>query len=183
MKRRSKIYIGIGISLIVALGICYQYYRINSGVPREYNIQKYSMGEVVKLDDFEVIVNNFTVAENKEYIDAKENGNPDKLYTVDFTIKNISNEDKPIKLFIAKSSILCGLKVVEIPLEIRSEDIMSSLKSQEKKDIRLTYEGYETDEDAVFEFYPSKELYRNEIKKDLENLKMHEKYVVLNLKK
>jgi len=174
---------GIGIIFIIVLGICYQYYRINLGVPQEYNIAQYSMGETVKLDDFEVTVNNFTVAENKKAIDAKENENPDKLYSVDLTIKNISNEDKHINSFFINSSLLHDIYILQFPLELGSDSMMTSLKSREKKDIRLTYEGYEADKNRVFEFYPPKELYSNEIKNDLKNLKMHEKYIELYMEK
>lgn len=183
MKKRNKLYIGISIIFIITLVLCYQYYKINFGVPREFNIEKYSMEEVIKLDDFELTANNITIREDSSNFNTEVYGNLSNLYTVDLTIKNTSNEDKYIKSFYINSLILHDNNTSSALVDPSSDEMNYLLKSQEEKNIKLTYNFMETDKNDIFEFYPPKELYSNEIKSNLKNLKMCEKFIELYVKK
>jgi len=180
MKKRNKLYIGISIIFIITLAICYQYYRINLGVPREFNIEKYSMGEVIKLDDFELTANNITIGEDSSDFNT---GNLYNLYIVDLTIKNTSNEDKYLKSFYINSLILHDNNTSSPLVDPSSDEMNYLLKSQEEKNIKLTCNFMEINENGIFEFYLPKELYSNEIKSDLKNLKMREKFIELYVKR
>ncbi len=183
MKKKSRVYIGISIIFIIILGLSYQYYRINLGVPRKFNVEKYSMGEAVKLDDFEITINNIDKGEDVGDVDSEISQTIYNLYKVDLTIKNISNEQKDIKPFYTKSLLLHDNDISEIPIELGNEDMMSSLLSQEEKEIQLTYNFISSDESRAFEFYLPRELYSDDIKKDLKDLKMCQKYIELYMKK
>lgn len=184
MKKRTKVYIGISIIFIIILGFCYSYHRVNLGVPREYNLQKYDQGQVVKLEDFEIIANGITKLEGiDEY-------NPDESrysYIVDLTIKNISYEDKDIKSFYRHSFLIneSGFIILDVPQEAvkRSPEVDAVLKSQEEINIKLTFETWKNSKNDIFEYHIPKELYISDIKSDLENLKFHEKYIELSMEK
>lgn len=183
MRKKSRLYIGIGVVIIITLGLCYQYYRINLGVPRKFNMDKYTMEEVLKLDDFEITINNIKKGENSGDPNSKFAQDIYNLYEIDLNIKNVSSEDKPIKTFYTKSLLLNGNYMSEIPTELGSEEMDIVLKSQEEKNIKLTYNLSIADESLPFEFYPPRELYTSDIKKDLEDLKMCQKYIELYMNK
>ncbi|WP_346930168.1 DUF4352 domain-containing protein [Clostridium sp.] len=184
MKKRSKIYIGISVIFIIILGFCYSYHRVNLGVPREYNIQKYDQGKAVKLEDFEITGNGITKLEGS---DEYNPGQSRYSYIVDLTIKNISDEDKDIKAFYRNNSLIneSDLIKLSVPQEAveGSPEVDAVLKSQEEIDIKLTFETSQNSKNDSFQYYFSKELYINEIKSDLENLKFLEKYIELSMEK
>lgn len=184
MKKRSKIYIGISVIFIIILGFCYSYHRVNLGVPREYNIQKYDQGEAVKLEDFEITANCITKLEG---IDEYNPGQARYSYIVDLTIKNISDEDKDIKPFYRNSSLIDESDLIElsVPQEAveSSPEVNAVLKNQEEINIKLTFETSQNSKNHIFEYHIPKELYISDIKSDLENLKFHEKYIELSIEK
>ncbi|WP_346897650.1 hypothetical protein [Clostridium sp. UBA7503] len=184
MKKRTKMYIGISVIFIIILGFCYSYHRVNLGIPREYNLQKYSQGEAVKLEDFEITGDGITKLEGS---DEYNPGQSRYSYIVDLTIKNISDEDKDIKSFYLHSFLINKSDFIKlsVPQEAveGSPEVEAVLKSQEEINIKLTFETSQNSKSDIFEYYFSKELYINDIKSDLENLKFHEKYIELNMGK
>lgn len=176
MKKQTKLLIGISVCFIIIFGICYQYYRINSGVPRNYKTEKYSMEEVIKLDDLEIKINDF-------YKDVNKSNELQSIYTIDLTIKNVCNEEKNVRELLFNSKLLQGDCIIEVSENIKENINNCIIKSQEEKRMQINYSFPLGEEKDKAEFYFPKEFYKNEIKSYLKDLKMCEKYVELMIKK
>lgn len=182
MKKRTYKYIGIGGVFILVISIfCFCYYRVNTKVPLQYKVDKYEKDEVIKLDDLEVTLNKFEKLEGKKSAITNENR---YNYILNFTIKNTSNEDKPLADFYYGSSLINDKNLffqnLSEEVKNKSEDYEYILKSQEKKEIKITYNTFKDLGDIEnLEFYFSHDLYENEIKKELDNLIMYDKCISL----
>lgn len=173
-KNRKAIILAV-ITLIVIFGVGFQYRRINEGVPRKFNTEKYSIGEVVKLDNFEVIVNGIKEIEDEENYEATMQ-TIYNLYEIDLTIKNISNEEQSLKSFY-KGVLYNDRRTSEIPLEIEGGKMEKSLGSKEEIKLKLTHNLLDVNKKEPVEYHFSKDLYLNDIKRDIEKLMYNEKYV------
>lgn len=183
MKKRTKKYISIGgIFILLIVLFCFCYYRANANVPREYKVDKYEKGESVKLDNLEITLNNF---EKLDGAMAQITNYRRYDYVLDFTIKNISNEDQPLWEFYDGSSLINDKKLFSESLpeeaKYKNADFEYVLKKGENKDIKVTYNSGEDLNDLEnLEFYISHKLYENEIKEEFDNLKMYDKCILIN---
>lgn len=176
-KQNRKSIILIVIALMVIFGVGFQYRRINEGVPRKFNTEKYMPGEVVKLDNFEVTVDGIKEIEDEENYESKMQ-TIYNLYEIELSIKNVSNEEQSLKPFY-KGILYNDRQISEMPLEIEGEKMEKSLGSKEEIKLKLTHNLLEVNKKKPFEYHFSKELYSNDVKRDFEKLMYNEKYVEL----
>lgn len=173
MKSKIKVCISIVCCILFGVFFYYQYKKVNYGVPLDYNIQKYSMNQSIKLDDFEVKVDSV----NSKYED--DTANISNLVIVNVNIKNLSDKEKSLEDFIYGSRLVCGTSVIDVPILNDKKEDSRVIGRNEAKDIVLQYNIPEKNVGKEMKFYFPKTLYQHEIKEDLKSLKMCEKYVEL----
>lgn len=172
-QKKVKYIIVIGICMCIFIAMYYQYRSVNVGVAKEFYIEKYSMGESVELDNFEIKINNI----------SKKDGVIDEgkyPYIIDLTIKNISDESQNIKQLFTDSKILVENYIIEVPLEING-DGKSELKKEEERRLEIAYEFPLRLENRKIEFYVPKEFYKLKIQEILNMMQMNEKYIELRI--
>lgn len=172
-KRRVKYSIIIVTCMCVCILMYYQYRSVNVGVAKDFYIEKYSMGENVELDNFEIKIN--SISKKDGIIDGSKNP-----YAIDLTIKNISDENQTIKQLITDSKILVGNYIIEVPLEVNG-DGKSQLEKKDERRLEIVYEFPFQLENREIEFYVPKEFYKLKIQERLDMLQMNEKYIALKI--
>lgn len=185
MNKKMKV---VSITLIIIffiVGFCYLFKRVNKGVPKEYECEGYVQGETVVLDDFKVTA----LGIKKSVIDDEFNpGMKRYLYSLELNIKNISSEDKDITDFYGGCTILNENKLFRenAPMELRGiykgeATERPSIKSQEEKDIILTYNSPNDYTEDTINFYLSKKLYENEVRAKFDKEIMYDKYIEVKI--
>ncbi|SHH95530.1 protein of unknown function [Clostridium collagenovorans DSM 3089] len=172
--RNKRIVIVSFILIIIAIFIGYRYYKINDGIVKEYDVKGYSTGEVIKLDDIEITAKG---------ISSESEGDSEIIYTIDLTVENTSNKEVDIKPFYYKSKLVTNNIILDVPVGRNKEQKEDLLKQKEERDIQIKYSIPKAYKNEYFELYFPKEMYSKEIEEVFKEMKMHEKYVALSLKK
>ena len=185
MKKKGKIVVVLILITIVISGVFCQFYRVNLGVPREYTRMKYSLGEVVKLENVEIKLNSASKESDKDNSSKDSEKTEGNMYSIELTVKNVGKEDISLSTLYLDSVLVNNIEAA-IPVidhEGPSEEVNYVLKSQEEKNVKMSFNFVKPKEEENFEFYPSKNLYSKEIEKDLKDLKMCQKFIEFNLSK
>ncbi|MFA9397449.1 MAG: hypothetical protein ACERKV_04180 [Clostridiaceae bacterium] len=172
MKSKFKFSFIIIICISFAAFLFYKYHKINYGVPLDYNIQRYYINDLIELDDFEI------------KLDSVDNNisSDGLVVTMDINIRNSSTEEKSLEDMFYLSKLVCGTSVIDVPVFNDKKSDSRTLKGKESKNIVLQYIIPNEDKNRNMKFYIPKTLYQNEIKDDLSDLKMCEKYIELTEK-
>ncbi|PEI67986.1 hypothetical protein [Bacillus wiedmannii] len=130
--KNKKIYICIFIIFVVILACC-KYYLVNKNVPSEYHIEYNLKGETIKYDDFEMKVNSSSVGDliHDQYGEFVP-------ITVDFNVKNISNEILSAGIFRESSLGIGNIKFQTDQGEF-DKDKLKELNPNETINIKLVY--------------------------------------------
>jgi len=177
MKGRKKYLICILIGLVFLCG--YRYYKINNNVARTYLIDKYVLGQVVKLDNTEIKVKSIKKAQHTISADGDSNIS----YALEVNIKNIS---KNIISFggITESKLSFGVYYRDYCDVTGDITKIRKLLPQEEANVTLTYDitkndiDYIKNEDKV-EFYIGTGLYKNEIVEKTKKMQLYGKIIEL----
>lgn len=173
MRNKRMVIVGF-IVILIASFIGYRYYKINDGIVKEYDVKGYNTGEVIKLDDIEITAKS---------ISSESEGSSEIIYTIDLTVKNTSNKEVDIKPFYYKSKLVTNNIILDVPVGRNRDNKDGLLKQKEERDIQIKYSIPEAYKNECFQFYFPKEMYSKEIQEVFKEMKMHEKYVALSLKK
>lgn len=169
-NKSVKVIIFICLSCIFLLFIGYRYHKMNAHIPQKFKNEVFTMNEQVSLDNITIEITDFKLTNDK-------NAN---IISVNLNIDNVSNNDINIYSLIYHSKILYKNTLVEVPFNVENnEDTL--IKYGTKKNITISYMfPYESIDDNI-KFYPSKQLYEQEIQNYLENhLLMYEKSIEIN---
>lgn len=158
MKNKIKIIILICFACILLIFIGYRYHKMNSGIPQKFKNEVFNVNEEVKLDNINIKITDFKLINNKGT----------STININFYTKNIGNNDVNVSDLIYDSKILYKNIIIDVPCNVEDrEDNIVKCKSE--KNITLSYKfPYESMEDNI-KFYPSKKLYKNQIKEYIEN--------------
>lgn len=175
-KKRNRLIIFSVILMLVTVCI-FRYYEINHNVARKYQIDKYSIGQTFKLDDYEIKVNSFKI----------ENSNDNRSQTldciIDVEIRNITKKTLvcgPIEC----SSLSLGTDFSNCATVIGEVNKINKFLPNSKANITLQYvfpkELYNSySKNSIFSLYIDKSLYKNQILKKAKENKLYGKCVDL----
>ncbi|MEG2656910.1 MAG: hypothetical protein RSA29_14540 [Clostridium sp.] len=166
-ETKIKIVISLCIGCILLLFICYRYHKMNLGIPQKFKNEVFRMDDQVKLDSIDIKITDFKLINDKN----------NNIISVNILIDNTNVEDINIKSLIYNSKILYKNTLIDVPCSVEgNEDNIVS--GNNEKNITISYRfPYDSIEDNI-KFYPSKQLYEQQIKGYIENhLLMYEKAI------
>lgn len=177
--KRSNIIVMLAAIVLIVLGI-YRYIIINKDMPKEYLIDNYSLGESITLDQVQIKVKSF----EKLRRNLEEHGDENLGCILEVNIKNISGEVVDIAPIIENSRLGFGTSYQDYADATGDLKKVKNLQPNEEANLTLNYVIFE---DALkksknlneFDFYISKELYKNQVEKEINELKLYAKVITL----
>lgn len=177
MNKKKKFIIITAIVLSIVLVCFYRYEKINKNVAKTYEKQEYHIGENIDLDNLKLVIRSY------EIVQHNKGDNADVLLQVN--IKNISEKTIDASLFTYDSKLATGLQY-QNHADIKKEDLnhIKNLKPKDEVNFQLRYSVVpavidNSKNNKEFQFYIPNKLYKNEIVKKYEDLKLYSKYVYL----
>ncbi|MDF2504706.1 hypothetical protein [Clostridium sp.] len=177
MNKKKKLIIITAIVLCIVLVCFYRYEKINKNVAKAYEKQEYQIGENVDLDNLKLVVKSYELVQHNKV------DNADVL--LQLNIKNISEKTIDASTLIDNSKLATEFQYQDYA-DIKKEDFnhIKNLKPKDELNFQLRYSVLpgvinNSKNKNEFKFYIANKLYKNEITKKYEDLKLYSKYVYL----